>query len=339
MPTLDVLSYSGDLKIKTGPGDTMTLDTGVQTGTVVITGNLNVLGKTVNISATNTNLIDNILVLNAGEVNSYVTLGQSGIAIDRGNAASSTSSARFLYDDTKYWSTTGTSTASYRGVWGISVGSQGSALELAAIRLAANSPNDALGRRSLNLLGQGTASVLSVAGQSNYASRVTDKDDIPNKEYVDNRPFAGTATNALTAFRLDRGDTSVVLFDNSIDGGTSRISLTVDSQQSMSIANNSVVLQGIAFIGNTIRPVAINNNLILQTLGTGTVSVNNGLSISTSVIPQATQGMVKIYNTSTLGAGSTGILFKTVDTTAAPPVEVSGELISARKALVLSIIF
>jgi hypothetical protein len=64
MATLDVLRYSGDLKIATVAGGTMTLDTGVSSGTVVITGNLNVLGTQTNVSTTNTNIKDNIIILN-----------------------------------------------------------------------------------------------------------------------------------------------------------------------------------------------------------------------------------------------------------------------------------
>jgi hypothetical protein len=108
----------------------------------------------------------------------------------------------------------------------------------------------------------------------------------------------------------------------------------------MVVQGNSIVMSGIAIIGQTIRPTTNNTNLTLQTQGTGTVVVNNGISVGvSSSAPQASQGLVKIYTTSTLGAGSTGILFKTIDTTAVPHATVQGELISARKALVFSIIF
>ena len=100
-------------------------------------------------------------------------------------------------------------------------------------------------------------------------------------------------------------------------------------------------MSGIAIVGQTIRPTTNNTNLTLQTQGTGTVVVNNGISIGVSAAaPQAAQGVVKIYSTTTIGAGSTGLLFKTLDINATPsPVTVQGELISARKALVFSIIF
>jgi len=55
--------------------------------------------------------------------------------------------------------------------------------------------------------------------------------------------------------------------------------------------------------------------------------------------PQAEYGVVKVYTTSTPGAGGTGLFFKTIDVGANPDVTVTGELVSARKALVYSIIF
>jgi hypothetical protein len=91
--------------------------------------------------------------------------------------------------------------------------------------------------------------------------------------------------------------------------------------------------------GNTVRTAGVNNNLVLETSGTGTTVVNNGITVGVSnSAPQPVIGAVKIYTTSTVGAGSTGIKysgFENNDTL----IPTSGELISARKALVLSIIF
>jgi hypothetical protein len=340
---LDVIRYSGDLKIATAVGGTMTFDTGVNTGTVVITGNLDVRGSQTSITSTNTNIKDNILILNSGETNGYVTLGQSGIGIDRGNRASSTSSATLLFDDTKSWSgiaSTVTNTSTYRGVWGLSVANVGSALEVAAIRLPTNAPNDFAGRRSLNFLGRGANAVLSVSGQTNYASRVIHDDDIPNKAYVDNSPLRGTATTALSSLELRQGDTSIVVSDDSISGQPSRITTFIDGVSTMVVQGGAITLGRLSVTGGTLRTTTPNTNLILQTSGTGTTVVNNGISIGMSAsAPLAEQGVVKLYTIPSPGAGGTGILFKTIDTGPNPDVPVQGELISARKALVFSIIF
>ena len=340
MATLDVLRYSGDLKIATVAGGTMTLDTGVSSGTVVITGNLNVIGTQTNISTTNTNIKDNIIILNSGESNGYVTLGTAGIIIDRGNNASTTASANLYYIDTSYWSTTATSTSTYRGVWSVQSGGRGGSVEMAQLRLSALAPNDSLGRRALSLLGQGTPAVLSVAGQTDYKSRVTDKDDIPNKDYLDYRLSTATITTATTALSLRQGNTYITINDDSVTGQPSKVTTYIDDVATFLVQGGSIVMSGLAVVGQTIRPTTNNTNLTLQTQGTGTVVVNNGISIGVSAsAPQAAQGVVKIYSTTTIGAGSTGLLFKTLDVNASPVVTVQVELISARKALVFSIIF
>ena len=133
----DVIRYSGDLKIATAVGGTMTFDTGVNTGSVIITGNLTVRGTQTYISSTNTNVTDNLLILNSGETSGYVTLGQAGIIIDRGNNASSTSSAQLIYDDTQPWSAyryTATTGTSYSGQWVVKADNKLSAIQVGASR-------------------------------------------------------------------------------------------------------------------------------------------------------------------------------------------------------------
>lgn len=332
--SIDVIRYSGDLKIAVRNSGTITLDTGVGVGTVVVTGNLDVRGTQTNITSTNTNILDNILVLNAGEVNNYVTLGQSGIAIDRGNNASSTSSATLLYDDTISWRSKTTSTFT-RGVWTFKSAGVRSGIEVGAIRFGSSSTVE------IGLSAGGAVSVktFGVAGTA-YAAKVVDDDDIPNKWYVDNTPLRGTATSALVALELRQGNTYVQVNDDSVTGLPSNVTTYIDGVSTMIVRSNSVIAAGVAIIGSTIRPLTANTNLTLQTQGTGTVLVNNGISIGVSAVaPFAEQGMVKIYTTSTPGAGSSGIMFTGIDNNSSPPNPIRGELISARKALVFSIIF
>lgn len=344
---LDVIRYTGDLKIATAQGGTITLDTGVTTGTVVISGSLNVLGKQTNIAFSNTNITDNLLLINAGESNPYVSYGSAGIAIDRGSRDSTTSSARFLYNETNWiWKKNNGTTGTNSGVWSLTVGNgtsqKSSALKVASLMLDNGGVYDSsTGTERLILLGySGRPEMLSVIGQSNYASRVTHPDDIPNKEYVDNRPFTGTATNALTAGELRQGNTYITIADDSVTGLPSRITNYIDGVSTFNIQSSAITMQGVAVANRTIRSTTVGTDLTLQTFGTGTTVVNNGIAIGVSpVAPFRSQGQVKIYTTSTLGAGSTGILFVADDNRSVPSTEVRGELISARKALVFSIIF
>jgi hypothetical protein len=343
--TVDVIRYSGDLKIATAPGGIITLDTGASSGTVVITGNLNILGTATNIASTNTVIKDNIITLNAGESGTGVSLGeantpfygQAGFVIDRGTNASTATRASVLFEE-RAWSSTSTTATQYTGIWALKTANRSAAIEVGAIRLGGAGPNN---DNRLNLLGAGITGMLSVAGQQNYHLRVLDDNDIPNKYYVDNTPLRGTATNALSALELRLNDTRITITDNNIQPGF--ITTVIDGVSTMIVQRlagvPTITLGTLVVAGNTLRSASANKDLVLETSGTGTVVVNNGIGIGvSSVAPQPAQGVVKIYTTSTVGAGSTGIKFSGYEnlTTLVPT---SGELISARKALVLSIIF
>jgi hypothetical protein len=94
------------------------------------------------------------------------------------------------------------------------------------------------------------------------------------------------------------------------------------------------------FTQSAIESQAPNTNLSLLTNGTGVVEVNNGVAFVAPITPTWTPplpevGMTKVYSTTTPGSGSTGLLFNHSDGTNI----IQGELISARKALLLGIIF
>lgn len=55
--------------------------------TLIVNGNLKVLGVVANISSTNTQVVDNIITLNQGETGAGVTAVYSGIEVDRGLSA------------------------------------------------------------------------------------------------------------------------------------------------------------------------------------------------------------------------------------------------------------
>lgn len=57
---------------------------------IVVAGNLTVQGTTTTIDTANTTIKDNVIILNQGEVGAGVTLGSSGIEIERGSLANKT---------------------------------------------------------------------------------------------------------------------------------------------------------------------------------------------------------------------------------------------------------
>lgn len=72
-----------------------TLDSATVTNNLTVSGNLTVNGTTTSLHAENTQIKDNIIVLNDGEVAAGVTAGTSGISIDRGSA----DDAAILWDE------------------------------------------------------------------------------------------------------------------------------------------------------------------------------------------------------------------------------------------------
>ena len=68
---------------------------GDSSSSITIDGNLTVTGTTTSVETTNSQITDNTIVLNEGETGAGVTLGTSGIEIDRG----SLNNVSFVYDD------------------------------------------------------------------------------------------------------------------------------------------------------------------------------------------------------------------------------------------------
>lgn len=320
----DVLRLSGDYIIQTSNGGLITFDTGENTGTVVITGNLDVRGNQTTVESTNTKITDNEIILNAGETNAYVTLGKAGIVIDRGNNASSTSAAYISFNDSVYWETPGSTS---RGLFEFKVDQEYSAIKVNSILF------DGLGKDldgRLNFFGVSDG-MLNVGAQTGYASRVVDPNDIPNKEYVDNVPFKGTATNAVEARRIRVGNSFVDIQDWTETGGSSQIRAFIDNEQTVLIESDTVVLAGIAITSSTIRATTTNTDLILLTNGTGNIIANSAISYQVPYnAPSYSSNQVKVYSTSTPGAGASGLLY----------VNSLGrdELTGARRAMVFGLI-
>lgn len=94
---------TGDYRIITSPGGTITLDSGSASiveptgwpGGVIINGDLLVNGVTTTIESETLTIKDNIIYINEGETGNGVTLNTSGFQIDRGNEPD----VSFLWDE------------------------------------------------------------------------------------------------------------------------------------------------------------------------------------------------------------------------------------------------
>jgi hypothetical protein len=330
----DKLVLSGDYYIKTPTAGTITLDTGVTTGTVIITGNLNVLGIQTTIQSIDATIKDNILILNQGETSAVsggsVSLGSAGISIDRGGANDPTKSAQLLWDDTIGW----TGATVNRGLWTFKKGGVFSAIDVGTIRF-----NGAAAGQDKNYILLDGLAPLNV-NDDNYTSKIVDRNDIPNKEYVDTRT-GNTATTSLTAREIRVGNSSVTISDYTETGQQSFITASLNSSSVFVIRPTETVFSNIRIGNSTIESLATNTNLTLLTNGTGVISVNNGVAFQSPVFPTwhpptAGIGKVNVYSSSTVGSGSTGLLFNFQN---AQGTVYQGELVSAKKAIVLGIIF
>ena len=85
----------GEVFTATGAGSGTGVATPEPVNEILINGHLTVTGNTNTLTTTDTNINDNYMTLNAGETGSGVTLGTSGILIDRGIAANGDAGIRF----------------------------------------------------------------------------------------------------------------------------------------------------------------------------------------------------------------------------------------------------
>jgi hypothetical protein len=337
-----VLQVNGDYNIKTLEGGTITLDTGPDVGIVRVTGNLIVDGDTLTVSAENLNVQDNVIILNFGETGAGITLGYSGIQIDRGTL----SQVSFLYDEAA-------------DSWMLAEGQVPGPFNYSNsnLRLRQILTNPDTDDGDLTLIGVGNG-VVKVTGTNNYEQRVTEDDDIPNKKYVDD------AIQSNPTFQILRGDTRVISFDlNSpldpflyfppdigpyVDQPlSSLIGFVIDDQIVAEFYPNRVEMRGLTIwnegrtdlndpnpVPNSILIQATNTDasIKLEANGTGKIEVASDLQLNyqTLGIPAIVTESVVLYS-SPPDIGTTGIYF--VNTTT------NGEMISKNKALLFSMIF
>ena len=346
------LRVNGDYNIRAGDGAKITLDTGpvASGGSVRVTGNLVVEGDTFNISTTNLSIEDNIISLNNGEVGPGVSLGYSGIEIDRGNTSSVTpqNNASFLYDE---------STDS----WILAHGSAPGPFNFDASRLRLKQilTNSTTDSGDLTLIGTGTG-VVKVLGTVNYEDQVTEDDDIPNKKFVDDA-IQNNPTFQIVAPQAQ--DTRVVIADKDISPnlagtagslayftattsyntfGESAASVIVDNTRIGQFYANRFEVGDLEIGGGpdrneiTSRAGITNENVYVRTQGTGKLQTNYAIQVENiGTVPSYVSNNVLVYAAAP-SIGTTGLYFVN---DSAEVAKQNGELISKNKALVFSMLF
>jgi hypothetical protein len=309
----------GDYKIITQLGGRITLDTGNQIGSVVITGDLVVEGDTTTVESETLTIRDNIIYLNVGETGNGVTLGLSGFAIERGTRQD----AQLLWDESiTYVDSTGTNR---QGAFSFKEGSLGAGLQTSTIFTGG-------GDLSFNTGATGTG-VLSVSQVPNYEDRVTDDDDIPNRRYVQDYVLDLIADAPIDGFYRYLGtvklDTGGKAYDTGAGDPTSKIEFEVDGFIRTTINNSGLFVDNINLFGN--RITTLNNQLSLSA-NSNLVDVEATLGLQDQLsTPVSVSGKNIVYSSAVQGPGATGLYFTNTTT--------SDELVSRRRSLVFSMIF
>lgn len=300
-----------DYRLKVKDSGTITLDTGLDVGLVVITGDLLIKGNTTTIDTANLQIEDNIILLNKGEGGAGVTKGTAGIEIDRG----SLEDAQFLWDETiDKWVLVYAETNNLIG-----------------IKLESISTDPTT---NLNFDMQSGGSTLRIINSTGYESRVTDPDDVPNRKFVTDYVLAsgGLALTDKIFFPLaghvpGNEDTLLQASETNIrfsvrSGGT--------LNQRAQITAQGLTVDDINIFNDTIQNTG-NEDLIL-TAATNHVRIDSVLNLDDQTAdPAATGGVSRIYSKSTGGPGKSGLFFTNNTTT--------DELVSKNRALLFSMLF
>jgi len=319
------LVTDGDYTVKVQSGGTVTIDTGNQIGQLYLTGDLVVNGQQTNVTSTDLNINDNIIVLNAGEQGAGVTLNQSGVRIERGSLPDT----QILFDETITWNDPVTQTIK-TGAFTLIDESGGN--------IGLNVRSISTGGGDLYLINAGTG-VISVSGTNNYEDQITDDDHIPNKAYVDGA--VATQVAAANFKKLKSGTSSpteIIVEDFEETGTTSKFIITVDGTTNNTFFKNRSELHDLRIQESTISTTVSGADLVLSAPGAGSVVVDDQLHIlatpspdDANVDPTAPTDGAKIY-VKAPGVGKTGIYYVNSS-------NITDELVSKNRSLLLSMIF
>lgn len=327
---------NGDYRIQVQSGGNIYLDTGTNAGLVTITGNLDVKGTTTTVESTNTTVADNIIQLNYGATGSGISsaLGyQSGIEIERGSAPSAQilfSEQIFHYDTSINEEVQGTFVLQTRNT-----STNSTALSGLSLRTITN---DGVSDLGFDLQSSSTA-VLKVVNSPNYSSLISNVNDIATLGFIQtyiastwsalNPGAQGTATVSTVQFPVTSPISSA---DTSIATTATTIDFTIGGSLEVQISSAGLSAGNVVISGNTIQDTSGSSTLTIQA-NNGNVSINSVLGLTNQSTPGAISGTTKIYSSSTVGPGGSGVYF--TSTTVAP---VPDELISRHKAVLYSIL-
>lgn len=326
----------GDYKVIVTSGNTITLDTGVQAGKTVVTGDLEVKGTTQTVSSINTTIADNILTLNQGETGTGISASNNyiaGIEIDRG----SLQKAKWVFDDFLQWELGGTSgTGAWKALLGNSTEGYISTKGIAAGgTLYVQTGNGVISVTNSNSYEEQVFTYAGGVITDGGSGVIIDDDNIPNTKAVTD--YVAYYLSNVSAPSIVQNDSEVRVSDFTTSGNPSQIDFKIDNTSIATMFGDRIELEDLRITGSSISTTASNADLTLEAAGTGHIVINDIMQINETpgpddplTDPVAPTSGVKIYS-KTAGVGDTGIYYRNSSK--------QDEIISRNRALVLSMIF
>lgn len=328
---------NGDYKVQVQEGGEIILDTGVEDGRVIVTGDLIVTGNTTTVESEELTVRDNIIEVNADESGAGITLGKAGLRIDRGSLVD----GYFVFDESVEWSDPITATL-IQGAFRFENAVGGT------VGISTNSIHT--GGGDLYLINSGNG-VISVTGTANYEDNVLDDDHVPNKKYVDD--FVVNYFNTVFQSRIGDGEppseaSYVEVLDDFSTGLPSRVEIGIDGSARVVVFEDRTEFTGdLRIQGTKIETINSNEDFVLSAPGTGKIRIQDTLNITRTPsiddpdLDPLTQGIqytpgipdegLNLF-VSDRNLGGSGLFFVHDDNT-------TDELISNNRALVYSMLF
>ena len=313
---------NGDYKVSVKTGGTIYLNTGFDTGTVEVSGNLLVRGEQTTINTAQLDIEDNIITLNSGETGAGITLNNAGFKINRGTLPDSF----FKYDE------------DVAGFIAIDEASQ-------LISIATNE----IDSRTQGLLLNAGSSTVNVSPTVDYEEKVftyvagnltaydaAKADVIPNTQAV----VDYVAFNFANVFlrQIGDADSSIEIDDFENTGVDSVITFAIDGNTVSRLYADRWEFDDLRFTGSVIDTLSSNEDLVLKSSGTGSIRIDDTLHLNrvpsdddASMTPTAPSDGTKIYVANEY-TGKSGIFF-------ANDQGSRDELVSKNRALLFGMLF
>jgi hypothetical protein len=342
----------GNYQVSVQSGGRITLDTGVNIGDVIVTGNLTVQGTQTTLNTTDTDIEDRIIRLNTGDetgagINPGFPNRFSGVEIERG-----TFPDVFLgFDEDIDWINPGAREGAF-----VLKDENDNLIGLRTNSITTGSGDLYLisaGSPTTDGLGNSTGGpIVTVTGVTDYEKGVFQYDNtgaltgtilapdaLPNAQAVSD----WVDYNFANVFLQQIGDgditpSSIVVADEESSGIDSVITFTIDSNVISRVYKDRWEFDEVRLEGTKLETISSNEDLILSAPGVGSIRIDDTLHINSvpsvddiTLEPIAPDDGAKIYVADEY-TGKTGIYFVNKQDT-------RDELVSKNRSLLFSMLF